>query len=172
MTACANTPFKSANTGPTVTDKPEASADISAETTEISDILSISTENAQTSELPISEEENNLNIKIKIGDYSFSAALYDNETSNAFKKMLPLTLDMSELNGNEKFYYLPDNLPAKSSCPSKIHTGDIMLYGSSCLVLFYEDFSTSYSYTAIGRIDDPNGLSEALGAGNISVIFE
>lgn len=41
-----------------------------------------------------------------------------------------------------------------------IHAGDIMLYGASCLVLFYEDFNTSYRYTPLGYIEDPDGLAK------------
>lgn len=76
------------------------------------------------------------------------------------------------MNGNEKYYYLPDNLPTSSSNPGRIQTGDLMLYGSSCVVLFYESFSTSYSYTRLGRVDNPSGLASALGSGSVTVSFE
>lgn len=46
-----------------------------------------------------------------------------------------------------------------------------MLFGSSCIVLFYEDFSTSYSYTPIANIEDTNGLESALGSGNVTISF-
>jgi len=45
----------------------------------------------------------------------------------------------------------------------------LKLYGSSCLVLFYETFSTSYSSTSLGYVENPEGLTEALGTGNVSV---
>ena len=117
------------------------------------------------------EDKNMLKIEIVVGNKSFSATLYDNAAAKALLEMLPMTLNMSELNGNEKYYYLDNNLPTNSSRPSGIETGDIMLYGNNCLVLFYESFSTSYSYTPLGRIDDPKGLADALGSGNVQVIF-
>lgn len=108
---------------------------------------------------------------ITIGTKSFTATLADNETAKAFKEKLPLTLDMSELNGNEKYNYLSENLPSNSSGVGTIHEGDIMLYGSNCVVLFYETFSTSYSYTRMGCVNDTTGLKEALGSGSVSVTF-
>lgn len=110
-------------------------------------------------------------LKITVGQASFTATFADNATAAAFKSRLPLTLNMSELNGNEKYFYLPESLPAAASNPGTIRAGDLMLYGSDCLVLFYETFRTSYSYTRIGRIDNPSGLAAALGRGSVSVTF-
>lgn len=84
---------------------------------------------------------------------------------------LPLTLDMRELNGNEKYFYADFTLPVSSFRPGSIDTGDIMLYGNKCIVLFYESFSTSYSYTRIGKVSDASVLSEALGKDNVTVTF-
>lgn len=111
-------------------------------------------------------------LKISIGSSSFNATLEDNATATAFKELLPMTVSMSEMNGNEKYYYLPGSLPTASSNPGTIRTGDLMLYGSSCVVLFYKTFSTSYSYTRLGRVDNPSGLASALGSGNVTVTFE
>lgn len=108
---------------------------------------------------------------ITINGQAFPATLYDNETAAALKEKLPLTLDMSELNGNEKYYYLPFSLPVNAGNPGQIHAGDLMLYGSDCLVLFYESFPTSYRYTPIGRIHDPSGLANAVGPGGVRVVF-
>ena len=47
-----------------------------------------------------------------------------------------------------------------------------MLYGSNCLVLFYETFASSYNYTRIGKVDNTAGLTEAVGSGNVNVIVE
>lgn len=112
------------------------------------------------------------NLIVTVGNIPFAATLEENETARAFAALLPMTVDMGELNGNEKYYYLPQSLPTDSYRPGTIQAGDLMLYGSNCVVLFYETFSSGYSYTRIGRIDNPARLSEAVGQEDITVTFE
>lgn len=122
-----------------------------------------------------SDNNNNLmsnNLKISVGSVSFHVTLENNPTVTAFKALLPMTVSMSEMNGNEKYYYLRESLPTTSSNIGTIQTGDLMLYGSSCLVLFYESFRTSYNYTRLGRVDNPSGLASILGSSNANVTFE
>ncbi|OYU65029.1 MAG: hypothetical protein CFE22_15730 [Cytophagaceae bacterium BCCC1] len=111
-------------------------------------------------------------MRIKIGEKTFTATLLDSPTSKAFKALLPLTLHMIELNNNEKFAQLPKSIATNTSVPASIQSGDLMLYGSRTLVLFYKGFSTSYSYTKIGKIDDATGLLAAFGSGDVKVSFE
>jgi len=126
---------------------------------------------------PKNNSNNNANptgikMKIKVGNHTFTATLYDNATTAAFKPMLPMTVNMVELNQNEKYVDLTKHLPTNASNPGTIQNGDLMLYGSNTLVLFYKTFSTSYSYTKLGRIDDVGELSDAVGSGNVTVTFE
>lgn len=111
-------------------------------------------------------------INVIVGSKTFTATLADSETGEAFAALLPLNVTMNELNGNEKYHYLSSSLPTAAYQPGTIHAGDLMLYGNNCVVLFYETFNSSYSYTRIGSIDNPSGLAEALGDGNVSVRFE
>jgi hypothetical protein len=111
-------------------------------------------------------------MKITVGTAIFTATLNDNATATAFKAMLPLSIEMSELNGNEKFYYFSSTLPTNASTGGNIQTGDLMMFGNNCLVLFYENMTTSYSYTRLGKIDNITGLVSALGAGSVTVKFE
>ena len=111
-------------------------------------------------------------MRLRIGNSTFTATLYDNATVTAFKSHLPMTVKMIELNGNEKYIDLPQRLPTNASIPGAIQNGDLMLYGASTLVLFYKAFSTSYKYTKLGRIDDVTGLVSALGSGNVIVTYE
>lgn len=114
---------------------------------------------------------NNAPFKLTIGGTVFNAELANNATAQAFNALLPTTLSMTELNGNEKYKYLDTTLPTNASCPGTIHAGDILLYGNNCVVVFYKTFATSYSYTKIGRITDPSGLEAAVGGGGVSVQF-
>lgn len=118
-----------------------------------------------------SEDENISKIEIIIGENVFFANLYNNAASADFLSLLPMTAEMNELNGNEKYYYLNDTLSVDAQKPDFIRTGDLMLYGYNCLVLFYKDFRTSHSYTPLGRIENPQGLETALGNGNAEVTF-
>ena len=119
-----------------------------------------------------SNEMTKVKIKITASAQTFTATLLDNNSAKAFKQMLPLTIKMIELNENEKYCDLQNSLPTNPSNPKTITNGDLMLYGSETLVLFYKTFSTSYSYTKLGQIDDATGLSSALGSRDTIVTFE
>lgn len=106
------------------------------------------------------EEENMENIKIKlsINNKTFSATLNNNEAVKGLIERLPLTLNMQDLNSNEKYNYLYFSLPTSPSRPNRINAGDIKLFGDDCLVIFYESFNTSYNYTDLGKIDNAEGF--------------
>lgn len=118
------------------------------------------------------DDKNEISMKMIVGEYTFDVEYVDNNTAEAFKKMLPVTLKMEELNGNEKYCYIDSSLPTASSNPGTINAGDIMLFGSNCVVVFYETFKTSYSYTRIGKVKDTASLKKALGSGNVTIKFE
>lgn len=110
-------------------------------------------------------------IIIDIGNNSFEGVFYDNETARELLKLMPKKFTMSELNGNEKYKYLSKDFPTNERRVNKIKAGDIMLYGSDCLVVFYKSFTTSYEYTPVGRITNPKGLQKALGEGQATIKF-
>ncbi len=115
---------------------------------------------------------NSSTVTIHVGTKTFTARLEDNATARAFQSSFPLKVRMTELNGNEKYFRLSEDLPTNASNPGTILGGDLMIYGQNTLVLFYKSFPTSYSYTRLGRIDDPAGLPAALGSGDVTVTFK
>ena len=111
--------------------------------------------------------ENNINInndkkvssmKVIINNKEYIINLEDNDSSKKLVELLPLEVNMNELNGNEKYVYLDSKLPIDEYKPKHINKGDVMLYGNNCLVIFYKSFDTSYSYTKIGHIDNLDDL--------------
>ena len=109
-------------------------------------------------------------VVVKVGGKSFAAKVEDTATGRAFMEKLPLTLSMNELNGNEKYIY-GVSLPTDAHYCEKIEAGDLMLYGSDCLVLFY-GAAGGYSYTRIGKLTSTNGLAKAVGKSAATVTFE
>ena len=122
---------------------------------------------ASVTEAPLSQP-----MKVTIGKRVFTAALQDNAAAVAFKAMLPLSLNMHDVNRNEKAFDLPSDLPTADTNPRTIRTGDLMIWSSRTVVVFYKSFATPYSYTRLGKIEDPEGLAEALGTGNVTVSLE
>ena len=108
---------------------------------------------------------------ITVGTQRFALKLEDNPTARAFVRLAPVTFDMPDLNGNEKHVRLPHALPANATRPGTIRAGDVMLYGSDTLVVFYETFQSIYSYIRIGHICESAGLTQALGPSNARVTF-
>lgn len=163
LAACGMEQASDNSTTPAGNSDLTAESDVATESAdEISESPDVDTE---------TEDEEMSAIELKINGESFTARLYDNETTRALLEQLPMTLSMSELNGNEKYCYLSDSLPTDAEVPDRIHSGDLMLFGSGCIVLFYKDFSTSYSYTPLGTLEDADGLADVLGRGSVEIEF-
>jgi hypothetical protein len=110
-------------------------------------------------------------IWMAVGERRFAITLADSQAARAFVTQLPLTLDMPDLNGNEKHVKLPKALPVNATRPGKIRNGDLMLWGEDTLVVFYLTFDSPYSYTRLGRIEDAAALPQVLGRGQVRVTF-
>jgi hypothetical protein len=154
----------------------EKRANISAHPMKLSHVLfalfvlcgSTAGADAQPADAPKSKEPT---MWMTVGERRFAVALADTVAARAFAEQLPVTLDMDDLNANEKHVRLPNQLPAAASRPGTIRNGDVMLYGTNTLVIFYVTFESAYSYTRIGRVHDPAGLARALGPGVVRVGF-
>lgn len=135
-------------------------------TNEETEPTNVNPTNTSTSDTTTSNKK----MKITIGTKVFTATFNDNAT--AFKARFPMTINMTDLNSNEKKFDLTVNLPTNIEEIGTIHEGDILLWGNNTIVLFYKSFSTPYRYTKIGKIDDANGLAAVVGSGDIKVSFE
>lgn len=115
--------------------------------------------------------DNMQNIIITIENKKYEAILYDNSTTKELIKKFPITITMSDLNGNEKYYNFSKSFSTSSENVASINKGDIMLFGDNCLVIFYKSFSTHYKYTKLGYIKNLEDLENSLGKGDIEITF-
>ncbi|WP_434568630.1 cyclophilin-like fold protein [Pseudomonas sp. Z3-8] len=106
-----------------------------------------------------------------VGEQRFGITLADATAAQSLAALAPLTLEMNDLNRNEKYATLPRALPVKASRPGTIRNGDLMLYGKDTLVVFYKDFNSTYAYTRLGHVNDTSRLAQALGLGTVQVTF-
>lgn len=107
---------------------------------------------------------------IQIENHKYKIDLENNDTVKELLNKLPFEITMDELNGNEKYKYLDYSLPSNPKIVKKIHVGDIMLFGNSCIVIFYKDFHTNYRYTRIGHIQDDSFIKQ-LDQGSCAIKF-
>lgn len=147
----------------------ERSTEAFSESTEGSSTEMNETETETETKNDMSTEQK---IKITVGSKTFTATLENNASAKELVERMPFTVNMQELNGNEKYYQFPDSFPSDPSSFNTIKAGDLMLYQSNYLVVFYEDHTTTYDYTRLGVIDNADGLAEALGSGSAQVTFE
>ena len=115
--------------------------------------------------------DNMQNIIITIENKKYEAILYDNSTTKELIKKFPITITMSDLNGNEKYYNFSKSFSTSSENVANINKGDIMLFGDNCLVIFYKSFSTHYKYTKLGYIKNTEDLESSFGKGDIEITF-
>ena len=125
--------------------------------------------NQETSITNNNEKENKMaKIYASLNSEKLEINLEENSTASALVKLLPLDITMNDLNKNEKYAYLNESLPTNTYSPKHIEAGDVMLFGDNCLVIFYESFDTSYSYSKIGHINNLPSLDD----GNISISID
>lgn len=135
----------------------------SSGTTESEGSVAITTEN------PIAT-----GMELVVDDRVFSVTMEDNETVREFLTLLPIDITMKDLNTNgvyEKYYYMDEHLDIAPKVAGTIEKGDIKIFRDDCIVIFYETFSSNYSYTKLGKADDPDGLAQALGEGDVRVVI-
>ena len=131
------------------------------------------TASAAEQNTPADEAVKRIAINIKVQDKMFTAELYDNLAAKRLASKLPMSIQMTDLNRNEKKYNMPGHLSdSATEQPGIIYSGDIMCWQGDVLVLFYKTFDNHYGgYTRIGRVHNPEGLEAALGNDTVQVTW-
>ena len=104
-------------------------------------------------ELDESEEEEETMMQMKINNTPVTVAWENNESVAALKELAAndLTIQMSMYGGFEQVGSIGQRLPS-SDVQTSTSSGDIVLYSSNQLVVFYG--SDSWAYTRLGHITD------------------
>ena len=119
-----------------------------------SKIPTITNTNANPNANTNAKKEENV-MKININSEKYVINVENEALMEEIYNALPETFTMNELNGNEKYYYLNSTMKnANSEAVGQVQKGDVMLFGSDCLVIFYDSFETEFRYTKIGHIDN------------------
>ena len=118
------------------------------------------------------EEGGHMKLNMLVNDQTYTVVLEDNRAARELVRMLPLTIEMNELNGNEKYYYFDTSFSKDEEKVTTIQNGDVMLYGDDCLVLFYDSLSTPYRYTRIGHVENAEDLANILGNHSVIITLE
>ena len=109
-------------------------------------------------------------MKMFINETPVSVEWEDNESVSALKELAMdgLTIQMSMYGGFEQVGSIGQRLPS-SDVQTSTSSGDIVLYSSNQLVVFYG--SNSWAYTRLGHITDktPDELRMLLSNGDVTI---
>ena len=125
----------------------------------------------QSAEEPVEEEVKEKMLKMMIGDTEVSVDWENNESAEALKDLCaeePLVIQMSMYGGFEQVGSIGTRLPSDDEQTST-SAGDIVLYSSNQIVVFYG--SNSWAYTRLGHITDQDaaGMTDLLGNGDVTI---
>lgn len=111
-------------------------------------------------------------ITLSFNGHTYTATLANNPSAEEFAVLLkggPLTVSTRDYGNFEKVGFLGTEL---TRTDEQITTapGDIILYQGNQITVYYAQ--NTWSFTRLGRIDDPTGLREALGSGDVEITFQ
>lgn len=105
---------------------------------------------------------NSNQIKLSIGQNTFTATLADNPATETLKTRLSqgsINIQMNDYGNMEKVGSLGFSLP-RTDRSMTTSVGDIVLYQGNSIVIFYG--SNSWSYTPLGKVDGVSTREEML----------
>ncbi len=89
-------------------------------------------------------------MKLLIDDQELNVVWKDNDSVKKLKELLPLTINMHQYGGFEQTGYIGQSITSNDQ-DIDVVPGDIVLYSSDQISVFYN--SSSWSYTRLGHIN-------------------
>lgn len=117
------------------------------------------------------ETEENKEMRMKIGSTEVQVTWEENEAVDALREIVkeaPLTVSMTMYGGFEQVGPLGVTLPS-NDVDTVTDAGDIVLYNSNMMVVFYG--TNSWPYTRLGHVADKSAaeMSELLSNGDVQI---
>lgn len=118
------------------------------------------------------DETANMKLTLKINDIEVDVIWTDNDSVRALKNLAKngLTINMSKYGGFEQVGPIGSTLPS-SDTRITTNPGDIVLYSSNQIVIFYD--SNTWSYTKLGHINlSKSELTDLLGDEDVVITLK
>ena len=109
-----------------------------------------------------------VDIVVNINGVNYNATSESNKAAQNFLTHLPLTIEMSDINENEKRGYTYFKLATEAKKLGKIEIGDILLSGDSYVIIATQTFKSSDKYTKIGHIQNFGSIPK----GNVTAVIK
>lgn len=105
---------------------------------------------------------------------SVDLILEDNATVQELANRSPTKLTVTDYGRKEKVGELPFTPTARQDlAPTEVNKGELYLYGSSSLVIFYVSQPNRWGgYTPLGVLQDPDVLDAFIGSGETVVTID
>ena len=123
--------------------------------------------NTWTGEIVTEEAEEDVSMKMMIGETEVPVTWEENDSVEELKSLLPITVNMSMYGDFEQVGSLGQSI-VRNDKQTTTNPGDIVLYSGNQIVVFYG--SNSWSYTRLGHVDlADDELAEMLSNGDITI---
>ena len=109
-------------------------------------------------------------MKLSIDNQELDVAWEDNDSVQALKGILPLTINMHEYGGFEQTGSIGQSI-VRNDSQIDVVPGDIVLYSGNAISVFYS--SSAWSYTRLGHINlNKNELNALLNKESVTFVLE
>ncbi len=123
--------------------------------------------NIWTGEIVTEEAEEDVSMKMMIGETEVPVTWEENDSVEELKSLLPITVNMSMYGDFEQVGSLGQSI-VRNDKQTTTNPGDIVLYSGDQIVVFYG--SNSWSYTRLGHVDlADDELAEMLSNGDVTI---
>ena len=130
-------------------------------------ILASCANKAISPEAPIDKE---INMTLSIDNQELDVLWEDNDSVNAIKEILPLTINMHQYGGFEQTGSIGQSI-VRNDSQIDVVPGDIVLYNGNAISVFYNN--SSWSYTKLGHINlDNSELNVLLNKPSVTFVIK